>query len=203
MIPTAFPRYNDDYSGFSYGSIADQNGQMFMNTFVDCITSGNSIIQIATWNDWQEGTIIEPSVEFQYRDLDSIQSMRKKYIDPTFFFTPDNLQLPDRLFRARRQATSSVAHLDSVSDALFDGNPSLAEEILDNKSTGVIFTRFQTPVFGVHPGTVVYDVMGRKIRSFDLSHSTMKDYPRGLTSGLYIIDKNDGAALEHFIVSDH
>lgn len=199
-IPTAFPRFNDDYPGFSNGSIADQNGQMFMNTFKDCITSGNSIIQIATWNDWQEGTIIEPSVEFEYRDLDSIQSMRKEYIDPTFSFTPDNLQLPDRLFRARRQATASTAHLDSAADALFKGNPALAEEILDNKSTEVIRARLQAPIPGVHPRTVVYDVLGRKIR---LSHSNVKDFGAVFNPGVYIIENNDGTAPKHIIALDY
>jgi hypothetical protein len=31
-----------------------------------------SIIQIATWNDWGEGTVVEPSREFGYRDLELV-----------------------------------------------------------------------------------------------------------------------------------
>ncbi len=202
MIPTAFPRFNDDYPGFSYGSIADQNGQMFMNTFNDCLTSGNSIIQIATWNDWQEGTIIEPSVEFQYRDLDSIQSMRKKYIDPSFSFTPADLLLPDRLFRARRQGTSSKAHLDSASNALFQGNPQLAQDILDNKTiTGIRNgTRDILPV--AREGFEVYDVLGRKIRSFNFPFSNAIAWKGVLKSGLYLIERNDESSAR-FLMQVH
>ena len=37
---------------------------------------------------------IEPSVEYQYRDLEVIQGMRKKYVDPNFSYTakPRNMR---------------------------------------------------------------------------------------------------------------
>lgn len=34
------------------------------------------MVQIATWNDWGEGTGIEPTVEFGNRDLLTIQRLR-------------------------------------------------------------------------------------------------------------------------------
>ena len=88
FVPAAFPRFDDVYekAGLhkSWGHIDDQNGKTYSLTLEQAIKSKASLIQIATWNDWGEGTIIEPSVEFGYRDLETTQRLRRQYIDSHF-----------------------------------------------------------------------------------------------------------------------
>src|SRR5262249_45260447 len=76
-IPVAFPRFYDAYkmgkARESYPVIADDNGRTFIRTLERALKSGAPMVQIATWNDWGEGTSIEPSREFGYRDLEQIQ----------------------------------------------------------------------------------------------------------------------------------
>jgi len=199
MIPTAFPRFVDDYpGGFSYGTIDDQNGQMFVNTMTDCMESGMDITQIATWNDWQEGTIIEPSVEYQYRDLQVIQTMRKKYVDPAFAFTPANLWLPDSIFRQRRHFkgnATETARLDSAANAMFQGNPALAFNILEKKSS-IIRTApaAKTPHVNSESAAMVYDVRGRRLRSLDLSTSNARRGNSELKAGVYFVKRDAGSS---------
>ena len=76
-IPAAFPRFDDIYkqAGVSegYPRLPDNDGQTLKVTLEKAIRSKAQIIQIATWNDWGEGTQIEPSRELKYRDLAIIQ----------------------------------------------------------------------------------------------------------------------------------
>ena len=110
-IPVAFPRFDDIYEQAhvhpSYGRIPDDDGATFSRTLEDALTSAAPIVQIATWNDWGEGTVIEPSVEFGTRDLEVVQRLRKRHLDPSFSFTKQDLDLPARLLEARRRASDS------------------------------------------------------------------------------------------------
>jgi hypothetical protein len=206
MMPTALPRFVDDYPGFSYGTIDDQAGQMFVKTLTTCLESGADLVQIATWNDWQEGTIIEPSTLYQYRDLEVIQTMRKKYIDAGFSYTADNLRLPDRLFRERRQFRGNakeIARLDSASTALFQGNPVLALNILDKKNTGINRPAVRATMPGAHSAPVVYDVRGRRVPSFDFPGSNANGCRGALITGVYIIKKGDGSSAARLLMPVH
>jgi hypothetical protein len=112
MIPTAFARFNDCYAAGKvekgHAQIADDNGQTFASTLARAMTSGAPVVQIATWNDWGEGTQIEPSTEFGYRDLEAIQAERRK-INPKFAFTADDLRLPLRLYKLRGREKAEPA----------------------------------------------------------------------------------------------
>ena len=48
-------------------------GNLFRETLQKSITSSVDFIQLITWNDWGEGTAIEPSVEYQFEPLSIIQ----------------------------------------------------------------------------------------------------------------------------------
>jgi len=50
-------------------------------------------VQLVTWNDWGEGTQIEPSVEFGYRDLEATQRERRR-MTPSFPCIAADLRLP-------------------------------------------------------------------------------------------------------------
>jgi hypothetical protein len=106
-IAVAYPRFQDIYHQAklhdSYGTIQDQNGKTFDITLQKALESKSPIIQIATWNDWGEGTQIEPSREFQSRDLEKLQSFRIQNINPHFTAKPIDLQLPYRLLQLRQK----------------------------------------------------------------------------------------------------
>lgn len=137
-IPVAFPRFDDIYETAgqhkSWGHIADRNGATYTSTLEAALKSGASVIQIATWNDWGEGTQIEPSAEFGYRDLEETQRLRRSYIDPHFSSKPADLPLPVALYRLRKKYKGDAAkavQLDAVSRLLFAGKMGAAKALLD------------------------------------------------------------------------
>jgi Glycosyltransferase WbsX len=124
-IPVAFPRFVDIYAEAnlhaSYGRFPDDHGKSFSRMLERALQSNAPIVQLATWNDWGEGTQIEPSLEFGYRDLETVQTLRRKYVNPKFTLQPPDLQLPHRLLVARRAATADQKRLDEIVDILVRG----------------------------------------------------------------------------------
>jgi len=126
-IPVAFPRFVDIYKEAKlhdgYGRIDDDRGRTFRTTFQRALNSNARIIQIATWNDWGEGTVIEPSVEFGFRDLQLIQTLRQSRNALPANVRASDLRLPGKLLERRRAADSptEVQHLDRVSEMLSAG----------------------------------------------------------------------------------
>ncbi|MEM6691336.1 MAG: glycoside hydrolase family 71/99-like protein [Planctomycetota bacterium] len=108
-IPVAFPRFMDIYKeagiGDGYPTISDDDGRTFRATFESALELNSRIVQIATWNDWGEGTQVEPSEEFGYRDLEVIQSRVKQMGGSTF--NPDDLAIPLKILKIRRSGASS------------------------------------------------------------------------------------------------
>lgn len=70
--------------------------------------SGSPLIQIVTWNDWGEGTQIEPGEDYGYAYLEATQDFAKE-VEPAF--RPDRQALRDvlRLYRLRRSGSSAEA----------------------------------------------------------------------------------------------
>jgi len=136
FIPVAYPRFEDIYkqAGIhdSYGEIKDQEGQTFQKLLDRAHRSGAPFVQIATWNDWGEGTQIEPSKEFGYRDLEVLQRDRRND-DPSFPYREDDLRLPADLYRLRKSGASKQK-LDEAARNLLHGQAKKARSIL--KSLG-------------------------------------------------------------------
>jgi len=136
-MPAAFPRFHDIYAEAkvheSYGQIPDDDGRTFVTTFKRAIASGAPLVQVVTWNDWGEGTAIEPSAEFGYRDLEAAQRLRRELIDPTFALRPDDLRLAYRLYGLRRKENTHAGlktKNDEISRLLAIGQLVAAREIL-------------------------------------------------------------------------
>lgn len=126
-IPVVFPRFIDYYAQAnvrkSYGRIEDNNGATFARLFNLATAADAPFIQIATWNDFGEGTQIEPTAEFGYRDLEVIQRWRKK-VDPAFPFSSDDLRLPAKIYELRKSRTQDSAmqkRLDAAAELLRAG----------------------------------------------------------------------------------
>ena len=129
-MAVAFPRFHDIYEQAkvhkSWGSIDDNGGKTFAMTLERALKSGLPLIQISTWNDWGEGTVIEPSVEFGYRDLEVVQRLRRQFIEPEFPCKAEDLRLPLRLYKLRKEARKraiSVTELDEVARLLVNARP--------------------------------------------------------------------------------
>ncbi len=131
-IPVAFPRFVDIYKQAKlhdgYGRIDDNRGHTFRLSLQQALNSNARIIQIATWNDWGEGTVIEPSVEFGDRDLRLIQKLRQSRDELPAYIKASDLRLPARLLKHRRRAASTdeSQRLDRVAVMLATGRLSIA-----------------------------------------------------------------------------
>lgn len=133
FISSAFPRFRDIYQqagqGFTYGTLDDSNGQTFRSLLTRAITNNSAMIQLVTWNDFGEGTVIEPTVEFGYRDLGVVQDFRRQYFEPGFSHTTNDLALPLRLYNLRRQYAGNAvanAELNRTFTNLVSGNLAVA-----------------------------------------------------------------------------
>jgi len=136
-IPVAFPRFADIYEQAgvhaSWGSIPDDDGRTLRTTLARALESAPAVVQIATWNDWGEGTMIEPSREFGRRDLEAVQELRRRHGDAAFPFRPADLALPGRLLALRRgpAAADSGPLLDDVARAITAGDTPRAAALLE------------------------------------------------------------------------
>lgn len=126
-IPAAYPRFHDVYAEAgvtaSYGRIPDGDGRTFRRTLARAVAGGAPVVQIVTWNDWGEGTQVEPSEAFGVRDLRAVQDVRRQ-LDAEFPFTADDLAFPRRLLEARRLGTTPG--LDEASAAFAAGEAETA-----------------------------------------------------------------------------
>ena len=90
-------------------------------------------IQLATWNDFSEGTILEPTVEFGFQSLDSIQSFTG------VSYTEADLQQVYRLFTLRKQyyGNSTIqSELNLVSSYLNSLQIASAKALMDCITNG-------------------------------------------------------------------
>lgn len=104
VIGTAFPGFHDIYQqagGKSYGYLDSIDGQILHKTLEKAISNDVDIIQIATWNDFGEGTNIEPTREYGYSYLEAIQILKKR-IDPEFSYDSEDLRTPKQLYESRK-----------------------------------------------------------------------------------------------------
>lgn len=139
-IPVAFPRFVDIYAEAgvrpSYGRVEDDDGATFRTSMIQALQSKAAIVQVATWNDWGEGTVLEPSREFGYRDLEMLQQLRRRHIDPRFSPTPSDLRLPFQLLHCRRAKAKPTRSSvwDDISKSISAGKISEARSKLKELS---------------------------------------------------------------------
>lgn len=138
VIASVFPGFTDIYQQAelhdSYGAIDSRDGQTFADTFKRALESKTSLIQIATWNDYGEGTMIEPTRELGFKYLEETQRRTKK-LSKGVGFEKRHLQLPVKLFELRKNLKDRKAELEQASKLLFGGKPDEANLILDRLSS--------------------------------------------------------------------
>jgi hypothetical protein len=129
FISSAWPRFHDIYQQAGvrdyWGYLGDCNGDTFRETLGRAMTNTSAMVQIVTWNDYGEGTIVEPTQEYGYRDLGIIQDYRRRYLDSSFPYLTNDLTLATRLYNLRRECVSNSvtsAELDRVFTNIITAN---------------------------------------------------------------------------------
>ena len=135
FIASVFPQFHDIYeeAGIqkSYGYLDSSGGNTFEVTFQMALKSSSKIIQVATWNDYGEGTIIEPTKEFGYRYLEFLQAYCIK--NHELSFNKNDLRLPLKLYQLRKKYMNNKGisrELDQASLFLFDCKIKKAHDLL-------------------------------------------------------------------------
>jgi hypothetical protein len=133
-ISLAFPAFHDIYNEAglhdSYGFIDGRNGKTFEETLALALKSPSKIVQIATWNDFGEGTMIEPTAQNGYRYLEATQQA----LGANNQYSAEDLRLPVLLYELRdryRQDSQKLQRLQVAADFLFAGKCNEAKALLD------------------------------------------------------------------------
>ncbi|MGE5859468.1 MAG: T9SS type A sorting domain-containing protein, partial [Ignavibacteria bacterium] len=141
LVTSVFPGFHDIYEeagvGASYGFLSSQYGQTFKTTMQKALDHNADVIQVATWNDYGEGTIIEPTKEFGSRYLEIIQSV-KDTLDSAFIFRANDLLLPIKIYNLRKKHRENEdinTALDSVFNLIISGQREEAASLVDSIST--------------------------------------------------------------------
>ncbi|MDR1527254.1 MAG: hypothetical protein LBS46_06250 [Dysgonamonadaceae bacterium] len=103
FIGGAYPGFRDYYAEGGGGNhlfdIDYENGTLFKNLLNLGKTKGMDCLQLITWNDFGEGTMIEPTVEFEYRFL----TLNQQFAGVAY--TENELKSIKRLYDLRKEYT--------------------------------------------------------------------------------------------------
>ncbi len=133
-VAGAWPGFHDYYQEAgvhpSFGRLDARDGETFRKTLGRAMASGSPYIQIATWNDFGEGTSIEPARGYGYRYLETIQEVRRRAEGDRFPYRPADLRLPLRIYGLRKRPADRKA-VDETAKLLADGDAAGAARRLD------------------------------------------------------------------------
>jgi hypothetical protein len=133
-IAGAWPGFHDFYqeAGLhpSYGRLDARDGETFRGTLGRALASGSPYIQIASWNDFGEGTSIEPTRGYGYRYLEMVQDARRRAEGDRFSYRPADLRLPLRIYALRKRGADPKA-VDEAVKTLSGGDGAGAARRLD------------------------------------------------------------------------
>jgi hypothetical protein len=132
VIVSAYPGFNDVYDQH-LPSLDYRGGKTLQEAMEVAMAGPWPLIQLVTWNDYGEGTMIEPTHEFGYTFLEIVQQARRKASGGAFAFTADDLRLPARLLALRRKADVPTSELDHISQLLNNGACAEARRLLDEQ----------------------------------------------------------------------
>jgi hypothetical protein len=129
-IASAYPGFNSFYAQGGWGgpgwvidagttgtsasgTAASGSPNNFKTTLGLALQSSANTIQLPTWNDYGEGTMIEPTVEFRYGLLTSLQVALGMNVDTTV------LASVDRLYRLRLSHGGQAAVQEKLNQAFY------------------------------------------------------------------------------------
>lgn len=121
LIVSAYPGFMDVYKQ-SHPILEHRDGATMRESLRACMKGPWDVVQLITWNDYGEGTMIEPTHEFGYTFLEIIQDERRKELGPDFPFRPEDLKLPAELLAIRREAGVTRLVGDRIARHLINGD---------------------------------------------------------------------------------
>jgi hypothetical protein len=138
FISSAFPRFHDIYQRAGvrnyWGYLGDHHGDTLRETLSRGMTNSSAIVQVVTWNDFGEGSMVEPTQEYGYRDLGIIQDFRRQYLESGFSRNTNDLTMALRFYNLRRQSLTNIAispELDRIFTNIVSGKLDVANLQLD------------------------------------------------------------------------
>jgi hypothetical protein len=138
FISSAFPRFHDIYQRAGvrnyWGYLGDRHGDTLRETLSRGMTNSSAIVQVITWNDFGEGSMVEPTQEYGYRDLGIIQDCRRQYLESNFSSNTNDLTMALRFYSLRRQYLTNIvisAELDRIFTNIVSGRIKVANLQLD------------------------------------------------------------------------
>lgn len=115
LIGSGFARFHDYYVegdwGSSYGSVPYNNGQTLTNTLAKAVERNVSYLQLVTWNDFGEGTMLEPTLEDQFTSLEIIMEFTG------VSYGVDELTLIHSYYLKKKKYKGDPATLQKISQA--------------------------------------------------------------------------------------
>jgi hypothetical protein len=130
VIVSAYPGFDDVYAQHQ-PPLDYRGGKTLQETLEVAMAGPWPLIQLITWNDYGEGTMIEPTHEFGYSFLEVIRQTRRNELGPTFTTTANDLGLPARLYALRKRGSVASSRLDAIAELLSKGNCQQARQQLD------------------------------------------------------------------------
>jgi len=122
-IASVFSAFDDAYKE-SLGYLEYADGAVFDLTWKKAVNFRPSIIQIVTWNDYGEGTIIEPTIDRGYKELEYVLEKAKEK-NSSFPFNKEDLRWPLEFYKMRYNQTadnSAETAITAATNAVFAGN---------------------------------------------------------------------------------
>ncbi len=114
----------DDSPVWGWGTTARKaprfDGKRFDMTWRMSMENKVDVIQIITWNDWNEGTQIEPCDKFGYEYLEMNKKYSAKFKSVKDDVPNDILRIPLKLYKARKEGKCDKVVLNELSKALFE-----------------------------------------------------------------------------------
>lgn len=120
------------------------NGERYEKTWQMSIENDVDLVQIVTWNDWSEGSHIEPADTFGYTYLELTKQYSARYKGKKDNVPDEALRIPLKLFQARKKAIvlQDSAHkaafnhaLDEARQATIEGDYMKAEKLIASRQS--------------------------------------------------------------------
>jgi hypothetical protein len=132
LIGSAYPRFNDYYeeggTGTSYGNISFNDGATLRATLAKATEFEAKHLQLVTWNDYGEGTVMEPTREDGFRCLTMIQEFTGvPYGEGELELIYDYYQ---KKIAAQKNDTDVLQKLERVYGLLVSLQPEAAKDLL-------------------------------------------------------------------------
>lgn len=113
FISSAFPRFHDIYQRAGvrnyWGYLGDRSGETFRENLNRALTNNSALVQIVTWNDFGEGTTIEPTKECGFRDLNLIRDLCRQKLAPERRLSSNDLASAYQFYGLRQKSATNSA----------------------------------------------------------------------------------------------